>query len=348
MIIKQIGINGYKSIEQADIQLNNINVIIGANGAGKSNFISVFKLLQSIFDKNLQSFVGKNGGPDSLMYFGRKKTKLIEISFDISAEKGYWFSLSPTADNRLMFENEQAAWNNSKKDYKVSGHFESLLQFSKNRKHRVYHFHDTGETAYMKGLNEINDNLFLRSDAGNLAAFLYRLKKTEKDSYEKIVKTIRLVAPFFNDFLLRPNPLNNDKIELEWYEAGSDVPFKAMHFSDGTLRFICLATALLQPDDLQPDTILIDEPELGLHPYAITILASLIKSVSKRDKQVIISTQSVELLNEFDVEDVIVADRENNSSVFRRLDKKNLQAWLEDYSLGELWEKNLLGGRSAK
>lgn len=136
-------------------------------------------------------------------------------------------------------------------------------------------------------------------------------------------------------------------IELEWIEKGSDLPFKASYLSDGTLRFICLATVLLQPEELQPETIFIDEPELGLHPYAINVLASMMKIASKK-KQLIISTQSVELLSEFDAEDVIVVDRYNNKSMFNRLKEEDLKEWLNDYSLGELWKKNLFGGRPAR
>jgi predicted ATPase len=212
---------------------------------------------------------------------------------------------------------------------------------------RVYHFHDTGETATVKQVQAINDNSYLRTDASNLAAFLYLLQQKHQNQYQQIIKTIRLVAPFFGDFSLRPSPLKEDMIELEWREGGKDIPFKAGHLSDGTLRFICLATVLLQPSELQPSTIIIDEPELGLHPYAIKVLAALIRSTAK-DKQIIVSTQSVELLNEFDPEDVVVVDRKDNASFFRRLGNDEFADWLEDYTLGELWQKNILGGRPAR
>jgi predicted ATPase len=191
----------------------------------------------------------------------------------------------------------------------------------------------------------INDNAYLRPDARNLASFLYLLRDSYPASYQRIVKTIRLVAPFFGDFYLRPSPKNKEVIELEWFERGQDIPFKAHLLSDGTLRFMCLATVFLQPEDLKPQTILVDEPELGLHPYAITVLASLIRTTSK---QVIVSTQSVELLNEFEASDVIVVDRDEGKSYLHRLNQQELEAWLLDYSLGELWRKNILGGRPAR
>jgi energy-coupling factor transporter ATP-binding protein EcfA2 len=171
-----------------------------------------------------------------------------------------------------------------------------------------------------------------------------------------------LVAPFFGDFVFRY--FLPDKARIEWTERGNiDTPYSAHALSDGTLRFICLATLLLQPIELLPDTVLIDEPELGLHPYAINILANMIKRVAE-EKQLIISTQSVELLNEFEPADVIVVEREPNvsnlppysvpfvpglaqeeyGSIFKRLDTEQLKNWLEDYALGELWKSNVLGG----
>ncbi len=189
--------------------------------------------------------------------------------------------------------------------------------------------------------------MYLRPDARNLGAFLYLLKEHYPLNYRRIVKIIRLAAPFFGDFLLRPQPDNKEQIDLEWTEKGEDIPFKAHLLSDGTLRFICLATVLMQPEELQPGTILIDEPELGLHPFAINLLASLLRSTSKK-RQVILSTQSTDLLNEFSSEDVIVADRMEGHTYLHRLDSQALENWLTEYSLGELWQKNLLGGRPAQ
>ena len=190
----------------------------------------------------------------------------------------------------------------------------------------------------------INDNIELSTDARNLAAFLYRLKNTEENSYNQIVRTIQLVAPYFEDFILRPNPLKPDSIRLEWKDKNSDIPFIASQLSDGTLRFICLATLLLQPFSLMPETILIDEPELGLHPQAINRLATLIKKASA-NSQVIVSTQSVNLVDNFDADDIIAVDMKDHASCFQRLNKEKLSAWLDEYSIGELWDKNLIGGQ---
>lgn len=356
--LSRLILSGYKSIASCDIELGKLNVLIGANGAGKSNFISFFRLISRILDQQLQATVGTVGGPDALLHFGRKKTE------DLSAElyfgnNGYKFRLEPTQDNRMMFARECLWWNRHGDWRPHSGHFETYVEDQKKRTDiykyvvpamrswRVYHFHDTSHSALVKQLHGINDNEYLRDDARNLAAFLYRLKNHHEAHYKRIIKAIQLVAPFFGDFHLRPTVDNKEKIQLEWTEAGQDIPFTASALSDGTLRFICLATVLLQPEEFMPAAILIDEPELGLHPFAVAVLSSLMKSTAEKH-QLIVSTQSVELVNEFDADDLIVVDKQGGASTFKRADSENLAEWLAEYSLGELWKKNLLGGRPTR
>lgn len=355
--LDRIQISGFKSIGSIDLTLNSLNVLIGANGAGKSNFISVFDLLNQIVMRRLQLFVGKAGGADALLHFGRKTTEEIVIH-TYFGPNAYEIRLTSTAQDTLIFSKEVAYGNLELFDHPLgSGHKETLLSAATRRlEHisnadviledlnswKVYHFHDTSDNAPVKQTGDIDDNALLRADAANLAAFLYLLQEKHPEHYERIVKTVRLAAPFFDDFVLRPSPLNPGKILLEWREVNSDAYFNVHALSDGTLRFICLATLLLQPQ--LPTTIIIDEPELGLHPYAIVLLASLIRSAATQT-QVIVSTQSVSLVNQFAPEDIIVVDREAGQSTFKRLDTTSIENWLEEYGLGELWEKNVLGGR---
>jgi predicted ATPase len=188
----------------------------------------------------------------------------------------------------------------------------------------------------------LEDNRFLRPQAENLAAFLYWMQEKKPDHYANVRETVRQIAPFFDDFLLSPSRLNESKIRLEWKEKGSDAYFTASSLSDGTLRFICLAALLLQPD--LPALVLLDEPELGLHPAAITLLADMLSSAAAR-AQVIVATQSVTLINRLDQDAVWTVDRQDGQSVFRHLSKSDMSAWLDGYALGELWEKNILGAR---
>lgn len=353
--LSQLVLKGYKSIAECDIKLGMLNVLIGANGAGKSNFIGFFKLIGKILDKNLQLYVGEVGGPDAILHFGRKKTETLDAKLYFG-NNGYQFQIKPTQDNRIIFAHESLWWNMCGEWHSTSGHFETNFQDKLNhgqiwsytipamRSWRIYHFHDTSVTAMVKQVHGINDNQYLRDDARNLAAFLCLLKNNYPDNYQRIVKSIKMVAPFFGDFLFRSYAGNSEKIQLEWMEVGEDIPFTASSLSDGTLRFICLATVLLQPEVLMPSTILIDEPELGLHPFAIKFLGSMMKSASLKH-QIIVSTQSVELVNEFSVDDLIVVDKRERASTFQRPNSEVLKEWLEEYSLGDLWKKNILGGR---
>ena len=209
---------------------------------------------------------------------------------------------------------------------------------------RLYHFHDTGCHSQMKKTAKVHDNRHLRFDGSNLAPFLYLLRERHEGSYRSIVRTVRQVAPFFRDFALEPRPENPDTIRLEWEHAGTDAYFDASSLSDGTLRFMAIATLFLQPIEYRPLVILLDEPELGIHPYAITLLASLMRQASV-DTQVIVSTQSSLLVDHFEPEEVIVTDRVDGGTKFTRLESSKLAVWLDNYSLGQLWEKNELGGR---
>jgi predicted ATPase len=363
MNVSRLRVRGYKSIREMDLSLGSLNVLIGANGAGKTNLISVFNFFNQIVSGSLQNFVGRSGGADTLLYFGQKTTSEIFLRLDFDSSEAYWCTLVPTTEDTLILSGEhgiRTAHDSGQvllETHIHHDHKESFLtrveRVGEDGTHsfdviaqadriKIYHFHDTSESAKVKKTGDINDNALLRSDAGNLAAFLYMLRGTSRDHYQRIVEVIRLAAPFFDDFVLRPTPMNPDRIRLEWKEKASDAYFNASYLSDGTLRFICLSTLLLQPSP--PTTILIDEPELGLHPAAIALLASMMKSAATNG-QIIVSTQSATLLNHFSPQEVIVVERDQDQSTFRRLEPSVLTEWLEDYSMGELWEKNVLGGR---
>ena len=344
--ITSISIAGFKSIERiGHLPLRPINVLIGANGSGKSNFIDAFSLLQAVRENTLDAYVERSGGADRILHFGSKITKKLMVTVAFHGGGSFELTLEVAEDDRLMVTTGGALGSIV---IGRPGHT-GLLDFSRDQleRFRVYHFHDTSATAPIKRTADLHDNRHLREDGSNLAAFLYRLRRKEEESYRMIVRTVRLVAPFFEDFVLEPQALNEDKIRLEWRHRGSDAYFDASSLSDGSLRFIALATLLLQPTELKPHVILLDEPELGLHPYAITLFGSLVRQCSLK-RQVVIATQSPTLLDHFEPEDVLVADRVDGRTELKRLDRDRLITWLEDYSLGQLWEKNEIGGRPAR
>ena len=372
-----ITIEGFKSIKSVEeLELRPINVLIGANGAGKSNFIDVFSFLKAIRLGGLKDYVMRAGGAEKILHFGSKVTRQLSIGISFEKEKREYNivlapddadGMFPSAEGlkpisegaRTSVKQEQITSESFSMEYGIHGRGgEAGIYNSKDkssaiprvREHllqwRVYHFHDTSASSPIKKTVAVDDNRHLRQDGSNLAAYLYYLREIHGRSYDMIRRTVQLVAPFFDEFILEPRRLEEDTIRLQWKHQGSDDYFDAASLSDGSLRFIALTTLLLQPTALRPSVILLDEPELGLHPAAITILASLIKQVST-ETQIVAATQSPIFLDHFEPEDVLVVDRVEGTTQFTRLDGERLKNWLKDYSLGELWEKNELGGRPA-
>lgn len=361
-----ITIRGFKSIAAIEkLPLRPINILIGSNGSGKSNFIGVFSFLHAIREGKLRDYVIEAGGAEKVLHFGSKTTREIFIHLSFGNEiNQYQLTLTPTQDDGLYPSNERALFWGDKDRYKTPLEYplssrqqgreagisdpelKKVPEWVRFRlgKWRVYHVHDTSKSSPMRKTNKVADNDFLRPDGSNLASFLYFLQQREPASYSLIRRTVQQVTPFFDDFKLRPLNLHPDDIKLEWTHKSSDQYFDASSLSDGTLRFIALATLFLQPERYLPSVILVDEPELGLHPVAIGILAGLIRHASQ-NSQVLVSTQSSLLLDHFDPEDVMVANRKSGGTQIERLDASHLTEWLRDYSLGQLWEKNELEGR---
>jgi predicted ATPase len=360
MSLDRVEIQGYKSIASCKLELGSLNVLIGPNGAGKSNFIGAFGLLGSLVRDDLQLVIGQQGGAASILHGGPKRTA--ELNFRMEFDRNaYAAQLVPSLDGGLVFKSENAEFfgPGHAEPYESlpgSGHPESRLSRKAAEKPggvadfvakamaswKVFHFHDTSPQSGAKQKQPIDDNDALRASAENIASFLFRLRETSRDHYDRIVESVRMVAPFFRDFRLQPDRLNKQMIQLEWRQVGDEGYFNANALSDGTLRFICASTLLLQPDP--PSVILIDEPELGLHPFAINQLAAMFKSAAV-NHQLIVTTQSVTLLNQLDVNDIVVVEQREGASTFDRPNTKDLENWLDEYSLGELWEKNVLGGR---
>lgn len=360
--LKTLTIEGFKSIRKQTLALGNLNVFIGGNGSGKSNLIQAFRLLREIGNQSLEAYTAVKGGADSLLHFGRKRSSEIFLRVNLEEDQvpsSYEVHLAGTDNDELIILRESNA-QTPDKSVPLKLYLSSGVQASKEStltqdespfavqilrdldNCRIYHFHDTSDTAAMKGTAQVEDNRLLRSQAENLAAFLYWMQEKKPDHFRNVQDTIRQIAPFFEKFRLAPRALNESTIRLEWKEKGSEAYFNASSLSDGTLRFICLATLLLQPE--LPTVILLDEPELGLHPAAITLLAGLLQSAATRT-QIIVATQSVTLVNQFAPEDVWTVDREDSESVFRHLKGSDMTEWLDEYSLGDLWEKGVLGAR---
>jgi predicted ATPase len=370
--LKRLELAGYKSIspQGQSVEFGDVTLLLGANGSGKSNLVSFFKLLNFMTTGALQAYIARQGGADSLLFFGIKTTEYIDFSlaFEEKSDAPGWMTryearLAYGASNRLFFERENIVY--EKRDIEhpqsfalnASG-FESGLADDTRATSRVvlsflsslraFQFHDTSETAKIRIDGHIADHRYLRSDAGNLAAFLRRMKSDPETQpyYDRIVRHIANVMPQFGDFVLEHSSENPDYIRLNWRDREQRYVLGPHQISDGSLRFMALATLLLEPPQWLPTIIIIDEPELGLHPAAIAELAGMIKMAS-RHSQVVVATQAPRLVDEFHADEVRTVEFSGGSvgSVIRRLDEPALADWLARYSLSELWEKNVLGAR---
>jgi predicted ATPase len=359
--LESLTVRSFKSIRDITLKLARLNVFVGGNGSGKSNLVGVFHFLNQIVNQELQKYTGVSGGADNILHYGRKRSPALDLALEFTSDKvsnGYRFKLIPTDKDTFIF-GEERIWFHDRAEYDQpyernlgAGHSEAMVTKSEEsiagyvrsdlERYRIFHFHDTSSSAKVKQTCDVDDNRFLRPDASNLAAFLFWMKNKHLGHYRNIEDTIRQIAPFFEGFHLEPTRLNEKKIQLEWKEKSNDAFFNAHSMSDGTLRFVCLSTLLLQPNP--PNVILLDEPELGLHPAAITLLAALLESAAEKS-QVLAATQSVTLVNQFTHDRIWVVDREDGASAFRHLAQDDLSSWLDGYAIGELWEKNVLGGR---
>ena len=360
--LKNIKIRGFRSIKEMTLELRPLNVLIGANGAGKSNLIAFFKLVNELMGGRLQQHIGATGRATANLHFGPRRTPQLEAELAFEVENGtdtYRMRLFHAAGDSMIFAEETLSFQqtNFPRPKVVSlgvGHQETRIgdeaerdePTAKTLRHllnrcRVYHFHDTSPASRVRQYCYAGDSRWLMPDAANLAAILHELKSSKETVYRRIVRTIRQVAPFFADFDLEPT--DSKDIILNWRHCESDLVFGPHQLSDGTLRAICLISLLLQPKGNLPYLIVVDEPELGLHPYALSVIASLIRAASHHT-QVLVSTQSSAFLDSFEPEDIVVVELKNAATEFNRLEAEKLNTWLKDYSLGEIWEKNVIGG----
>ena len=346
-----IKIKGYKSIKEINLNISPINILIGANGSGKSNFISFFEFLNALQDKRLQEYVALRGGTEKILHKGSENTQIIQ--FDTSfgnGINGYKATLK-LGDENFIFTNEYLVYRgNDGRDIssfgteariKSTDNYRARYVINHLNSFRKYHFHDTSKNSpFSQMSNVVNDQYYLYEEGSNLSAFLYSIHENHKVVYSRIIQTIQSIAPYFSDFFFQPN--KEGFIRLQWRSKYSSTVYGASDLSDGTIRFIALTVLFMQPK--LPSSIIIDEPELGLHPFAISKLAGMIKSVATKNVQVIVATQSADLVNHFLPEDIVTVDLNDGESQFNRLDDNSLKEWLDVYSVGDLWQRNILTG----
>ncbi|MEO5359868.1 MAG: tetratricopeptide repeat protein [Nitrospirota bacterium] len=369
--LKSIELKGYKSIDSEGqrIEFGDVTVLIGPNGAGKSNLISFFRMINKMMDDDLKLYVGTYGGSPSFLYFGPEKTPSLsaEIVFSNNEDTtSYRFSLAHATNDTFVFTNEEIAFKKAEHPegrtlLQTIGLRESMLKSqSRNsldkesviynllRKCLVYQLHDTSFDSAIRRRCEITDDRFLYDDARNLAAVLYSMLNNPATRwyYERIVAHIGTIFPQFADFVLEPYQLNPNQINLMWKEKGQGYEFGPQQLSDGTLRFMALTTLLLQPPEWLPKLIVIDEPELGLHPKAVAHLADMV-SIASEHVQVVLATQSPHFLDEFEADQIVIVDYDEDkrcSTFKRKPGEERFKDWFHKYTNSDLWNMNLFGG----
>lgn len=363
--LQEVTIRGYKSIASdrpVTLELGDVSILLGANGAGKSNIISFFRMLSYMMSKSFGKYVEISGTSHALLHYGVKKTPVMSgvLKFaDKNSIDIYDFSLANATPDRLIITEERITWHRKgeERPYEVSlepNFRESALAESEDAvaksifqmlsSCKVYQFHDSSVEGPLRQACPVETANYLQSHGNNLPSFLLFLRENYKDAYNRIVDYVRDVVPQFQDFYLEPT---NGVISLRWMDnSATDYRFNAYQFSDGSIRFIALATLLLQPARIMPNVIILDEPELGLHPYAITQLAEMIKDASIH-AQVIIATQSKDLVDHFDIDNISVVEmnKETQATSVTHLGDEEYHLWLQNYTVSELWDKNIIGGR---
>ncbi len=380
-ILESITLRGFKTYKNLEnFRPGRLSVLVGGNASGKSNLFSFFKLLRRMMMNpgELQSAVAEAGGASKLLHRGPRQTAYIYAVLEyaraaeseslVEAESGRKYEIQLnyySSGNGLYIQVEEFDSNRGgswKALHMGTGHQESTLSKADLSPLpppiiykpsetigdcAIFQFNDTSFTSGLRGAALVSDSLALHSDGQNLASFLFRLHRLgesggeqEKPAMNRIVDFVRLLLPFFAEFVFSPE---NGSIALQWREKNDETVYDASQASDGMLRIIALVTLLCQPDESLPSLILLDEPEIGLHPHAISMIAALVQQVSYRT-QVMVATQSVTMVDEFELDDIVVVDRVNGESVLRRLSSAEYATWLEDFSPGEIWSRNLIGG----
>lgn len=363
--LQAVTIRGYKSIafdKPVTLELSDVNILLGANGAGKSNIISFFRMLSYMMSKSFGKYVEISGTSHALLHYGVKKTPVMSGTLRFADENSidiYDFSLANATPDRLIITEERVTWHRMGEEspYKIAlepNFRESALAenndpvaktiFKMLSYCKVYQFHDSSAEGPLRQACPVETANYLQSHGNNLPSFLLLLRENYKNAYNRIVDYVRDVVPQFQDFYLEPT---NGIISLRWVDnSAMDYRFNAYQFSDGAIRFIALATLLLQPAQTMPNVIILDEPELGLHPYAITQLAEMIKDASIH-AQVIIATQSKDLVDHFDIGNISVVEmnKETQATSVTHLGEEEYHLWLQNYTVSELWDKNIIGGR---
>jgi predicted ATPase len=391
-MLKSIRLVNFYSFRDTTIELNQgVNVLVGINGSGKSNFLKVFELLnEAINGRRLRRYILEIGGVNEMLYQGERENDeiIIQLTFDGSVfekeededdeefkgETYYQIKILPTQTEYYL---EEKAWNDADKVYfykegekvNVAAWFRSLKDTP------LYHnglelfmlsesfftntpmsgggfvglFNTLKSLAYITTINTTSKSPIRKpvlaipetdiiNGGDNLVQVLNTIKINDKKTYKKIIEALQRVNPYFKDFDFRPFGTN---FEMLLEEEGLNRSIHLSKVSDGTLRYLCLITALLTN---KKAVLCLDEPEIGLHPDMLFNIAQAIKEAGET-ATIIVSTHSAQLLNYFNLETVRVFEKDvDNSTQVYAYTEGDFKGWYETFQVGTMWRQGDIGG----
>lgn len=388
--LSHLHVTGFRSFLDQEIELRNLNVLIGSNGSGKSSLLDLFEILSRAGQQQLNNAIAERGGIDAVLTWDKPTALFVLMRFAptgffIEETHGVDFELLATkqgigyrivreivtklpalrvlemTDGRGTAQNMltggsglQSPPNGGELTLAQIRDAQSYPTPDKVRRYlsniAVYRGFDTYTGAPIRDAAFIGTQYAdlpptrLMDGGDNLTSVLYLMKNDPKyqDAFEEYESALRRAFPAFQELRFPPAG-GQGKTILSWKVSTTKRLVEASVLSDGMLRFMCLLAALYDPEP--PSLLCIDEPEAGLHPQLLRLLASVIRGASERI-QIIITTHSADLLSYLKTpEAVMVVESKNGISELQRLDEERLKGWLEEYTLGELWEQGELGGR---
>ncbi len=359
-MITQLQIESFKSFKKLELEMRPLNVLIGPNAGGKTNFLDFFRFLREAFTDKLSEAVARRGGIRNLLYGEDKENLKFHITCHISdltvclqAEIAGPLTVEPRVIQEKIYIPEHPPKVLLEKKEGKSPRF-SLFQFPPPDNRSVAIYRLIGETTHYAQFNTepisairspqtARGRTALAENGSNLTSVLqYLANKLEyRPTWVRIKEILSIAYPNFEDIYF-PAEGGDGNLVLRWKERTFEKrDFSANFLSDGTLHFLCLLAILLNP--APPPLICIDEPELGLHPALIRIIAELLKDAATRT-QLVVATHSPELVSHLEPEDILIVENIKGATEMRRLSSDELKTWLKEYTLAELWLARDLGG----
>jgi predicted ATPase len=378
--INRIKISGFRRLKNVDLQVRPFMVLIGANGVGKTSMLDAFSLLSASASGNLNGSLSQFGGIANLLTRGKSEevSFLVDMTVPGHQPLEYDLHLAPRASGysivREVLSQERGLStpfkhiDSSDKDIRyyeidqerlVRPTWEhnpletSLFQVPKmfrqpEEMRRIlatttqYHVLDVGPRAPVKLPQPMKPATLPGADGEDLVPYLYYLRETDKNRFESIIDTLRAVFPDFEE--LNFPPAAAGMLTMTWKDKNFKKPIYMNELSEGMLRFLWLVS-LLQSPDLSTITM-IDEPEVSLHPELLSLLSDLMREASKRT-QLIIATHSDCFIRFLKPEELVVMDiDEDGCATAKWADSLDIEQWMSEYSLDEVWRMGRMGGRS--